>query len=433
MRLGASFLNICLGLMRQGASYASILFFCGLVYQGCLKTGVPIPKQGRAGLAYAYPLSALRLYIMLTTAVSLANTQLLAAVDAIARQDLQPLAHRIDRGHYPLEIMAKLGQAGAFAAHLQSQGSRFDTAIDAMQIVSRACGATGFLTWAHQVCGLYLDASDNPALRGQVLHDHAYGKTFGGTALSNPMKTWANIEPMLLRAKKVPGGYSVSGALPWVSHIAYGQHCGAVAQVEGGKEHDIMFLLRLDEARVKLAACPEFSGMEGTSTWSIHLKDFFVGSDDIIADPAKPFIARIRAAFVLLQMGIGLGVVQGSIDDMLEVAPVLGHVNQFLEDQTGSLQLALDKAEQQTRLLAQTPFETSKDYLLDVLDLRIQGAKLGLQASQAALLHQGARGYLANANPQRRIREAQFVAIVTPAIKHLRYLVQQIMSEELPA
>ena len=48
---------------------------------------------------------------MLTTAVSPANTQLLAAVDTIARQDLQPLAHRIDRGHYPLEIMAKLGQA----------------------------------------------------------------------------------------------------------------------------------------------------------------------------------------------------------------------------------------------------------------------------------------------------------------------------------
>ena len=362
------------------------------------------------------------------------SSQMLQAVETIAREDLAPKTYDIDLGYYPLDIMGKFGAVGALAPHMSTQGLRFDLAIDAMRAVSRVCGTTGFMTWAHHACGLYLDQSENPAINsGDVIKTHIHGQTFGGTALSNPMKAWTDIEPMALRAKKVPGGYSVSGALPWVSHIAYGQHCGAVAQVEGGKEHDIMFLLRLDEARVKLAACPEFSGMEGTSTWSIHLKDFFVGSDDIIADPAKPFIARIRAAFVLLQMGIGLGVVQGSIDDMLEVAPVLGHVNQFLEDQTGSLQLALDKAEQQTRLLAQTPFETSKDYLLDVLDLRIQGAKLGLQASQAALLHQGARGYLANANPQRRIREAQFVAIVTPAIKHLRYLVQQIMSEELPA
>lgn len=49
------------------------------------------------------------------------------------------------------------------------------------------------------------------------------GRTFGGTALSNPMKSLAGIENMLLRARKVPGGYKVSGSLPWVSHIAKGQ------------------------------------------------------------------------------------------------------------------------------------------------------------------------------------------------------------------
>jgi rubredoxin len=35
-------------------------------------------------------------------------------------------------------------------------------------------------------------------------------------------------------------------------------------------------------------------------------------------------------------------------------------------------------------------------------------------------MHQGARGYLMSSEVQRRVREAQFVAIVTPAIKHLR-------------
>ena len=36
------------------------------------------------------------------------------------------------------------------------------------------------------------------------------------------------------------------------------------------------------------------------------------------------------------------------------------------------------------------------------------------------------------AAPQRRIREAHFVAIVTPAIKHLRSLSQQLMSDVSP-
>ena len=103
-----------------------------------------------------------------------------------------------------------------------------------------------------------------------------------------------------------------------------------------------------------------------------------------------------------------------------------------MEYQADGLQLALDGTIARTNELAQTPFEPSKDYLLDVLDLRIQGAKLSLHATQAAMLHQGARGYLMTANPQRRLREAQFVAIVTPAIKHLRFLSHQLMTEVMP-
>jgi hypothetical protein len=135
-----------------------------------------------------------------------------------------------------------------------------------------------------------MEQSGNAALSGALLEGHAAGRTFGGTALSNPIKAFAGIEPMLLRARPVPGGYSVSGALPWVSHIAKGQYCGAIAQVldqSGERSHEIMFLLHLDD-RVTLRHCLKFSGMEGTSTWSVQLKDFFVGQSDMIADPASP-------------------------------------------------------------------------------------------------------------------------------------------------
>ena len=80
-----------------------------------------------------------------------------------------------------------------------------------------------------------------------------------------------------------------------------------------------------------------------------------------------------------------------------------------------------------------TPFEGGRDFLLEVLDVRVQGAELALRASQSALLHQGARGYLMSAAPQRRIREAHFVAIVTPAIKHLRWEMARLMREEIPS
>lgn len=356
----------------------------------------------------------------------------LTNISQAARQSLDPIA--IDKGYYPTAEMAQLARLGAFSAHLSSQGSRFGDAILTTAKIGEVCGTTGFLSWCHQVCGLYLDQSENTTLKANVLPSHIVGDSFGGTALSNPMKTFANIESMILQATKVDGGYVVSGTLPWISHIAPNQYCGAIARVDG-ENKDVFFLLNFDEVRRgqwKLNACPTFSGMEGSSTWQIELNQYFVPTDTIIADPAKAFIERIRGAFVLMQLGIGAGIIQGAINDIIAVDAQLCHVNQYLEDQAGTLQDSLDKLVARTLDLAKTPFETHKDFFLDVLDTRIQGAQLSLTATQAALLHQGAKGYLMSAAPQRRIREAHFVAIVTPAIKHLRSLSQQLMSDVSP-
>lgn len=358
----------------------------------------------------------------------------LAETTAIAEGPLSAAAAAIDHGAYPLDIMGQLGSAGALGVHLDRHGARIGLSLAAMQAASRSCGATGFLMWCHDVCGLYFEQSANPALAGAVLDDHVAGRTFGGTALSNPMKAFAGIEPILLRARRVPGGYRVSGMLPWVSHIGPGQYCGAIAGVLGAGEaisHEIMFLLRCD--RAELRPCPQFSGMEGTSTWGVRLDEYFVGRDDLIADPARPFIGRIRGAFILLQCGMGLGVVEGSLDAMLSVEETLGHVNQFLDDRPDRIAAELAELRARVMRLAETPYDGATDYLIDVLDVRAQTSELALRASQSALLHQGARGYMMSAPPQRRIREAHFVAIVTPAIKHLRWEMARLSREVLPS
>jgi hypothetical protein len=45
------------------------------------------------------------------------------------------------------------------------------------------------------------------------------------------------------------------------------------------------------------------------------------------------------------------------------------------------------------------------------------------------MLHQGAKGYLSHSAAQRKLREAYFIAIVTPAIKHLRREIALFPSE----
>ena len=366
---------------------------------------------------------------------------MLAEVKAIASGPLAAMAEDIDRrAVYPKSIMQQLGAAGALEAHLQAGGASYGAAIQAIAEVSRVCGATGFLMWCHDVCGVYMEASGNPALAGTALADHAAARTLGATGMSNPMKTFAGIEPMLLRARRQDTGYVVSGALPWVSNLAPDHYFGAVATVEtdageddGGTPHEIMFMVPCDGSGVELRHCPTFSAMEGTNTFAVRLTDHPVGADRLIADPVRPFVGRIRAAFILLQCGMGLGVAQGAIDSMWDVERQLGHVNEFLDDRPDALQAELDVLTERTLALAETPFGSERDFLVDVLDARAHASELALRAAQSALLHQGARGYLMSSPVQRRVRESHFVAIVTPALKHLRKEIARLSAEVLPA
>ena len=367
-----------------------------------------------------------------------ASAALLDAVRALVDGPLAEMADDIDRrGIYPQTILQRLGELGALKAHIAEPGRPADyaLAIQAMTEVSRVCGATGFMVWCHEVCGVYMEQSGNPALLGPVLARHGSGQTLGATGMSNPMKTFAGIETFLLHAEKVDGGYRVNGTLPWVSNLGPAHYFGAVAHLESGAAvpSEVMFMVHCDAPGVELRQCPSFSAMEGTNTWAVRLTDYFVGPDQLIADPVRPFIGRIRGAFVLLQTGMGLGVAQGAIDSMWTVERQLGHVNEFLDDRPDDLQAELDALTARIMVLAKTPFATDNDFIIDVLDVRAHASELALRAAQSALLHQGARGYLMTSGVQRRVRESHFVAIVTPAIKHLRKEIARLSAPVLPA
>lgn len=375
----------------------------------------------------------------LACALPLASDALLAAVRAVAQGPLQQQAESIDRqGHYPEAVLRQLGAIGAMSAHLNTPAGPADygLAIRAMAEVSRVCGATGFMVWCQAVCGLYMQQSGNPALTGPALLRHVCGQGLGGTALSNPMKSYAQIESLLLQATPVDGGYRINGALPWISNLGPDHYCGAIAAVvddAAGPAREVMFMLRCNAPGVELRECPSFSGMEGTGTYALRIKDLFIGADDLMADPARPVVARIRAAFVMLQCGMAVGVTQGAIDSIWAVEGQLGHVNQFLEDRPDALQAELDALTARVMTLAETPFDGSSEFFIEVLDARAHGAELCLRAAQSALMHQGARGYLLTSAVQRRVRESHFVAIVTPAIKHLRKEIARLSAEETPA
>ncbi|MGD2117519.1 MAG: acyl-CoA dehydrogenase family protein [Chromatiales bacterium] len=351
--------------------------------------------------------------------------ELLVATQEVVDQDLKPLTVRIDlEGYYPEEVLRKLGPLGAFRQHLPAArpDGEYDmgAAIQAMATVSHECMSTGFTVWCQDTCGWYLQNAENAAVRDIWLPQVASGEVLAGTGMSNTMKAFAGIEPLRLQGKRVNGGYVVNGSLPWVSNLGEEHVFGTLFSLEGAPGRSVMALVDCQMEGFSLRASAHFTALEGTRTFACIFENVFIPDEMIIDHDGAAFLNRTRAGIVLLQFGMGVGNIQSCIDISREVEPLLGHVNRYLEDRPDELQEELDDAVEAALALAEDPFETSDEFFREILQLRLAAGELAIRASQSTMMHTGAKGYLRAAPAQRKLRESYFIAIVTPAIKHLR-------------
>lgn len=352
--------------------------------------------------------------------LAVARSEATPTVGAIVAHDLRPLVRRIDEeGLYPEGVMRSLGAAGAFAQHASSSGAGgLSGAIDAMTEVAASCITTAFCVWCQDALVWYLSHADNPAPRERYLADVARGRLLGGTGLSNPMKAFSGIEPFALKGRKVAGGYHVTGRLPFVSNIEDGHIFAGVFALDDDAARQVMAIFHAGKNGVSLAQNAHFIALEGSATYTVLIRDAFVPDGDVLSDDAARFIPRIRKGFVLLQTGMGLGAARGAAAGMRMDAPGRRHAA-HLPLGPDEIDARTDALAARIRAQAGDPQGTDRAAFREILQTRLDVSWLALDAAQAAMLQAGARGYLVGTEPSRRLREAQFVAIVTPSVKHL--------------
>jgi alkylation response protein AidB-like acyl-CoA dehydrogenase len=358
------------------------------------------------------------------------NADPIESVRAFANRELPKFVQKIDReGFYPELIMRELGRLGAYALHISEhpQIVDLDAAIEAMAAVAEHCVSTAFCMWCQDALAWYVSTSANAALKREIGAPIARGDILGGTGLSNPMKAFCDIEPMRLKAVPVSGGYIVKGVLPYVSNLGEGHYFGAIfeAAVSSGCKRNVMAIIPCATPGVSLANNTKFTALDGTGTFVVQMRDVFVREGWILADPIDDYMKKIRAGFVLLQTGMAFGLIRDCVHLMEQTRPTLGHVNKFLDVQPIDISESLDQMQAEVAALAATPFNQDIEYWRAVLELRLAASETAVKAAHGAMLHCGARGYVANATAQRRLREAYFIAIVTPATKQLRKMLAE--------
>ncbi|PSR36969.1 MAG: acyl-CoA dehydrogenase [Sulfobacillus thermosulfidooxidans] len=331
-------------------------------------------------------------------------------------QELRDRTSAIDEhGEYPGFILKEMGAAGCFEISGLNPGEAQTKRLRVIEWIATTCASTAFLAWCQSSAILYVNASENMFLTTELLPALETVQLLGGTAMSNPMKYYSGMEP--LRLKAVPSGddYLVTGVVPFVSNLGSGHWFGALADV--ATNYRIMMMIPCDTPGLTLIEDKDFAALNGTRTFSCRFDAVKVSRSWIIDANADQWVQSVRPAFVLSQVGIGLGLVQTAIDHMDQVRHKQQRTNEYLSQQPDDFRRELMELRHHAYQLAMAPVPEN---LPDILEVRQRVAELALDAAQHALLAFGAAGFMRRSTVLRRWREALFFAILTPAIKQLR-------------
>ena len=339
---------------------------------------------------------------------------------------LEKQASNIDiNGIYPEEIVREFANFDAYKLVNEDGSFNFNYVINLHSRVAEVCLNTAFCMWCQSACVWYLLNAENAYLKETFLKKIIEGKILAGTGLSNAMKALINFEEVKLKAVKTDGGYIVNGSLPFVSNIQKGHYFGALIQIEDGY---IVGLIDTNSEDVSIQNIDSFFGLNGSATAKTTFKDYFLEDKFLISDNGQQFIEKIRPGFILLQLGMALGNINGAINIIKKELKrkeylnntIFGDKVSLFEKKKQELTFGLDK-------YFTNPYTDDAKELKKILQVRLDGALLSQDVSNEALLSSGgSRGYFEKSDAFCKLRESYFVAVVTPSIKHLQILISNL-------
>lgn len=344
----------------------------------------------------------------------------MTSLAVLIEEQLKPFVRRIDaEAYYAEEFLKSIGKAGFLNS---DTGVDFTTEVRVVEEVSKVCMTTGFNLWCHLASLTYIRNSENRYLKDEILPLLEKGQLLGGTGLSNPMKYYAGLETLHLKAAKTNEGYRVNGQLPSVSNLGMDHWFGIIAEV--GTDQRMMAVVPCNAEGLTLKAKLEYLGVNGSATYSCAFNDVKIPEKWIVSHDVDTFIEKIRPAFVLYQIPLGLGVTEASIASIRQVCKKQGGCNDYLSIQPDELEKELEQIRTETYKLAGG--EAILQQWKNLLQLRLRTAYLTSKAAHGSMLHQGGAGYLKYSAPSRRLRESYFLVNLTPTVKHLEKMLHQI-------
>lgn len=233
--------------------------------------------------------------------------EILARAERFLREEVAPNAAEIDRDEEALRrALAGLGREGLLA--LKRPMEFGGPALPELEFrhfqveVARASGTLAFLQTQHQSAASLIAKGSNDDLKQRVLPDMADGTHLTGVGFSQLRRPG----PPLVVAEPCPGGYRLTGKVPWVTGHGYFHDYLVAGELPDGSA--LFGLMPLEDGGgASLSPRMRLSAFEVANTVSIDLDGFFIPEADVAGIRRRGWIQENDMLNVVLQGYFALG------------------------------------------------------------------------------------------------------------------------------
>lgn len=301
----------------------------------------------------------------------------------------------------------------------EEAGGSGGTILHAIETIARVAEhslTAAFVLWGQRAFIECVLASDNAALRADLLAALLAGERAGAVGLSSAMRSPAQADTLPVRAEPAGRGWRLNGQVAFVTNLRREGYAAAVVASHGSGRAPAIYAVSADMQGVRRGDDLDLVGLRASNTAELALDAVPVDASRCLAADGPRFLARIRPRFLGLQLGLSIGLARRSLRAIESAGAAMRGV---LASEGWTLE-----AELHGMVLDLFEGIESGDFVenpRELFCLRLLLATLVEDAVNLEMLAAGSRGYVRGASDVvRRRREAAFIPIITPGVVQLR-------------